>query len=285
MKLNSRFIFGVISVALAAAIAFIALPYISAQANVKVEIVRVALPIQKGTVITTQDVEIAEVGGYNLPPSVARAKDDVVGRYAVADLSVGDYILPSKVSLTPLATDTQLSGIPSGRVAISLSVKSLASGLSDKLRAADIVRVFHFKDYPREVPELRFVEILSVTDSRGVNIDYSREPSEKEEKRQSATITVLATPEQAKVITGLENDGIAHVALVCRDNHILAEELLAAQDAILIEIYYPAPSMTDEEMIDDIEDATGKREFVDADDTVTPDTGLDRYPPDNPDSE
>ena len=37
-----------------------------------------------------------------------------------------------------------------------------------------------------------------------------RDSTEDEEKQQSATITVLASPEQAKIITGLENDGVAH---------------------------------------------------------------------------
>jgi len=71
-------------------------------------------------------------------------------------------------------------------------------------------------------------------------VDYAAELSEDEEKRQSATITVLAKPEQAKIITGLDHDGIAHVALICRNNDKLAEELLVMQDDILQDIYYPS---------------------------------------------
>ena len=56
-----------------------------------------------------------------------------------------------------------LNDIPSGRVAISLSIKTLASGLSDKLQAGDIVRIYHFLETAREIPELRFVRVLSVT--------------------------------------------------------------------------------------------------------------------------
>lgn len=73
-------------------------------------------------------------------------------------------------------------------------------------------------------------------------MDNTKEPVEDEEKQQSATITVLASPEQARVITSLENDGVAHVALISRNNEKLAEELLAEQDAILQEIYFPEPS-------------------------------------------
>ena len=50
---------------------------------------------------------------------------------------------------------------------------------------------------------------------------------------------MLASPEQAKIITGLENDGMAHVALISRGNEALAEELLAEQDQLLTELYYP----------------------------------------------
>ena len=77
------------------------------------------------------------------------------------------------------------------------------------------------------------------TDSDGINVDNTKEPTEDEEPQQSATITVLASPEQARIITELENDGIAHVALISRNNDQLAEELLAEQDKTLQEIYFP----------------------------------------------
>ena len=79
----------------------------------------------------------------------------------------------------------------------------------------------------------------SVTDSGRHQCDNAKEPTEDEEKQQSATITVLASPEQAKIITGLENDGVAHVALISRNNDKLADELLAEQDKTLQEIYFP----------------------------------------------
>jgi len=247
MKLNNRFLFGIVSIALAAVIAFVALPTIARQTNGKTEIVRIVNPVQRGRVITARDIEVVEVGAYNLPANIARTEDDVVGKYAAADLAAGDYILSSKVSFTPISSDIQLSSIPSGRVVISLTVKSLASGLSDKLQTGDVVRIYHFLNGAYDIPELQFVRILSVTDSKGVNVDYSAELPADEEKRQSATITILATPEQARIITALENDGLAHVALICRDNEPLAEELLALQDAIIQEIYYPAEEDEDDD--------------------------------------
>lgn len=237
MKLNNRFVFGVASLVLAATIAFIAIPTTVAKTNGKTEIVRISHPVLKGALLTNKNVELVEVGGYNLPDNIAHTLDDVVGKYTTADLAAGDYILTSKISFTPVTSDIQLSSIPSGNVAISLTVKTLASGLSDKLQPNDIIRIYHFLDEAEDIPELQFVKVLSVTDSKGLNVDNTQELAVDEEKRQSATITVLASPEQAKIITGLENDGTSHVALITRNNENLAEDLLAKQDEALLERY------------------------------------------------
>ena len=239
MKLNNRFIFGILSLVLAAVIAFVALPTIARQTNGKTEIVRITQPVLKGEQVTKENAEVVEVGGYNLPTNVAHSLEDVEGLYVTADLAAGDYILTSKVSSVPISSDVALNDIPSGKVAISLTVKTLASGLSDKLQPNDIVRIYHFLETAEEVPELRFVKVLSVTDSDGINVDNTKEPTEDEEPQQSATITVLASPEQARIITEMENDGVAHVALISRNNDQLAEQLLAEQDKTLQEIYFP----------------------------------------------
>lgn len=266
MKLNNRFIFGLLSLLLAAVTAFVALPAIARQTNGKTEIIRVTASVPKGEQLSAANTETVEVGSYNLPAGIARSLDDVKGLYTKADLSPGDYILPSKVSSIPVSSDTALNNIPSGKVAISLTIQSLASGLSDKLQPGDIIRIYHFLDTAMEVPELRFVKVLSVTDAGGINVDNSREPVEDEEKQQSATITVLASPEQARIITLLENDGIAHVALVSRNNEKLAVELLAEQELTLQEIYFPE-TLVPEEETDDTTDGEPLKDTGNAENT------------------
>lgn len=274
MKLNNRFLFGILSLVLAAVIAFVALPTIARQTNGKAEIVRITQPVLKGEQITSENAEVVEVGGYNLPSNVAHSMDDVEGLYVTADLSEGDYILTSKVSSVPVSSDVALNDIPSGKVAISLTVKTLASGLSDKLQPNDIIRIYHFLETAEEVPELRFVKVLSVTDSDGINVDNTKEPAEDEEPQQSATITVLATPEQARIITEMENDGVAHVALISRNNSQLAEELLAEQDKTLQEIYFP------ETLTENGENAEneGTAEAGDSTPAESPDEGAESAP-------
>lgn len=237
MKLNNRFLFGILSLVLSAVIAFVALPTISRQTNGKTSIVQITQAVLAGEEITTDNAKIIEVGSYNLPSNVARSMEDVQGLYATADLAQGDYILTSKVSATPISSDVALNSIPSGKVAISLTVKTLASGLSDKLQPGDIIRIYHFLDEAKEIPELRFVKVLSVTDSDGVNVDNTQNEGGDTEQQQAATVTILASPEQAKIVTGLENDGVIHLALISRNNDELAEELLTRQEELLQSLY------------------------------------------------
>lgn len=107
-------------------------------------------------------------------------------------------------------------------------------------------------------------------------MDNTKEPAEDEEPQQSATITVLASPEQARIITELENDGVAHVALISRNNDQLAEELLAEQDKTLQEIYFP------ETLVEENADAQSSEPAAEGDaenteggepETVSPESG------------
>ena len=243
MKVNSRFLYGILSILLAAIIAFIAIPTVTRKTNSKVEIVRITTALDRGDPITAKDVELAEVGGFNLPDNVATKREDVIGTYAASSLYPGDYILSGKVSSTPLSSDLTLNAIPDGMVAISITVQSLAAGLSDKLQSGDIIRLYHYNDLSgtlnvvQDIPELKFVKVLSVSDSKGLDIDYTKQPEEDEERLQTATLTVQATPEQAILLTQYENEGMLHVALISRGNEALAKELLNQQAEILTQLY------------------------------------------------
>lgn len=251
MKMNNRFIYGILSIVLAAIIAFIAIPAVTSKTSSTCEIVRIKNAVTRGALITAEDIELVEVGGFNLPDSVARKTEDIAGTYAAADLYPGDYLLPEKVSSVPLSSDLVLNEIPDGKVAISITTQTLATGLSDKLQDGDIIRLYHYDDENvlepvTDIPELRFVKVLAVTDSKGLDIDYTTPPAEDEERQQTAAITVLATPEQAMLLTRYENEGLLHVALINRGNTKLAEELLARQDEILTTLYGDGTELEDE---------------------------------------
>ena len=265
MKMNNRFIYGILSIVLAAIIAFVAIPAVTKKTSSTCEIVRMKTAVSRGTVITSADVELASVGGFNLPDSTARKTEDVVGTYAATDLYPGDYILPEKVSSVPLSSDLTLNEIPDGMVAISITTQTLATALSDKLQGGDIIRVL---EPVADIPELRFVKVLSVSDSKGLDVDYTTPPDEDEERQQTATITVLATPEQAMLLTRYENEGVLHVALISRGNDALATELLERQTEILTTLYGDS-SETEEEFLESSMNGSSVDASADAADTST----------------
>lgn len=232
LKVNSRFLYAAASIALAAVIAFVAIPTVTSRTNGKTNVLRVEKSIGRGEEIQTGDVAVVEVGSYNLPGNIALEPEDVVGKYAAADLEPGDFLLSTKVSETPISSDVTLNTIPSGKLAYSITIKTQAAGLSDKLQKGDVVRVYHYKEKAQNPPELQFVRVLSVSDADGLDADYTQPPSEEEDemKQQTAAVTLLVSPEQALLLTNLENDGVIQLALVSRGNEKLAEELLQKQD-------------------------------------------------------
>ena len=251
MKMNNRFIYGIISIVLAAIIAFIAIPAVTSKTSSTCEIVRMKTFVSRGTPITAEDLELIEVGEYNMPANIARSLGDVIGTYAAADLYPGDYILSDKVSVEPLSSDMTLNAIPDGKVAISITTQTLATALSDKLQSGDIIRLYYYDDQNvlepvTDIPELRFMKVLSVTDEEGLDIDYTTPPEEDEEKQQTATITLLASPEQAMLLTRYENEGTLHVALINRGNEGLSKELLERQEEILTTLYGDGTETEDE---------------------------------------
>ena len=106
-----------------------------------------------------------EVGAYNLPQNLMADKKDVVGKYATADLAAGDYILSSKLSAVPAAENAYLYNLDGTKQAISVTIKSFATGLSGKLESGDIVTVivadYQGKGETAIPPELQYVEVIS----------------------------------------------------------------------------------------------------------------------------
>lgn len=55
------------------------------------------------------------------------------------------------------------------------------------------------------------------------------------------TVTLLVSPEQAKVLAELEAEGTIHLALVYRGDRENADKFLTSQDEIILELYPPEP--------------------------------------------
>ena len=235
---RNRTVIGVLCILLALIICFGVTPLFSRSASEKTEIIRVTKDIKEGDEITAEMVQTVEVGAYNLPQNLMTDKKDVVGKYATADLAAGDYILSSKLSALPAAENAYLYNLDGTKQAISVTIKSFAVGLSGKLESGDIVTVivadYQGKGETAIPPELQYVEVISVTASSGYDANTGEVVDEKE---LPSTVTLLVTIEQAKVLAELEQDSELHLALVYRGTPENAAKFIAAQDALIEELY------------------------------------------------
>ncbi|MDF2567827.1 MAG: cpaB, partial [Oscillospiraceae bacterium] len=196
----------------------------------KVQIIKVSKTIQKGQQISKDMVKTEEVALYGLEKNTLKNPDEAIGKYALADFSPGDVILSEKVAQELPSVNEKLLTLDGKKVAISVSIKSFAKGLSDKLQAGDIISVYASQNNKMITPpELRYVEVLTTTNEDGID----KQSDEKLENNKLSTVTFLASPKQAEVLAQYENDGNMHMALVYRGNKETAKKFLDAQNKVL----------------------------------------------------
>src|SRR5574344_576678 len=238
---KNRTVVGVICILLSLLICFGVTPLFNKSVSQKIEIVRVVKEIKAGEEITKEMVQTVEVGGFGLPDNVLRQSESVVGKYATADLSVGDYILNTKLSDTPAAENTYLYNLDGTKQAMSVTIKSFANGLSGKLQSGDIVSVIA-PDYKKQgstvIPaELKYVEVIAVTAGSGYDANQRDAESEDDERELPSTVTLLVSPEQSKVLAELEADGKLHLSLVYRGTPANTSKFIEAQDKVIAALY------------------------------------------------
>lgn len=139
--LKNRTVLGVICIALALIICFAITPLFNASKSSTMKIVRVKSDLKIGQEITSKDIEVVEVGAYNMPSEVMQKSEDVVGKYASAEMIKGEYVLAAKISDYPASENAYLYNLTGEKRAISITIPSFAGGLSGKLISGDIVSV------------------------------------------------------------------------------------------------------------------------------------------------
>ena len=239
--LKNRTVLGVVCIALSLIICFAITPLFNAAKENTTEIVRMKKDVKIGQEITEKDVEIVEVGAYNLPADVLKKSEDVVGKYVSSELLAGEYVLPGKISNTPASENAYLYNLTGEKRAISVTIPSFAGGLSGKIISGDIVSVIAV-DYRESgetvVPdELQYVEVIAVTDKEGYDEDEVVVATDGEEEPDlPETVPLLVTPAQANILAELEADGEIHLSLVYRGTSENAQKFIAAQEKLLNEL-------------------------------------------------
>lgn len=192
---GNRTVIGIICIVLALGITFGIAPLVNRFTDRKVEVVQVKQNVERGHLITEDDVELVKVGALNLSDRTVKNKKYVVGKYAATNLYAGQIMIADLVAEKSNSADDVLSALDGTKVAISVNIASFAQGLSNKLRNGDIVSVIVYDKETNQShvpPELRYVKVITTT--TGDSVDSDR----KTDATQAITVTLLASPDQAK---------------------------------------------------------------------------------------
>lgn len=188
--------------------------------------------INKGEKITEEMLKKVELMKYNLPSNLPQNLENVVDKYATKEISENDFISENKITLQPIASSKYFSNL-NGKQAISVSIKSLAKGLSGQIESGDIVSIIVPSEdtddiYSAEnLNELKYVEVISVNDKDGYDSSNSKDNNDK---KVSSTVTLLVNETQAKILAELEENNSIHLSLVYRNDDDKKEEFLQIQD-------------------------------------------------------
>lgn len=233
---RNRSVMAVLGICFAAAVCFVLAPAINQSSNRETQIVRVVKIIPEGTSITKDMIQTVKVGGLNLPANISTDEKAVIGKFALAELDPGDYILDSKIA--DKAKSSYLSNLDGKKQAISISIKSFAAGLSGKLQNGDIIQLL-VSDYGDNKqtfapPELNYIKLLAATTAKGADTDQIKNADNKDTSKEAdnipATLTLLVTQAQATKLVDYENNGKLYASFVYRGTAEGAQKYLDIQD-------------------------------------------------------
>jgi pilus assembly protein CpaB len=112
-----------------------------------VSVLHMTQTMSEGTQITADMVETVSVP-ENLVENGMSELSSTVGKYAAANLYAGDYLTTEKLTATLAELNLFSAGTDKGKMVVSVTLPSLASGVSGRLLPGDIVSVIAIRRAP-----------------------------------------------------------------------------------------------------------------------------------------
>jgi pilus assembly protein CpaB len=236
MKLfRNKYVIGILCILVGILISFAALPAL--QGNMQgtyASAVRMKETVQAGTQITADMVETVSIPQSLIQDGIGNVTD-AAGKYANTELYAGDYLTNAKVSATLSGQNALSAGTEKGKMVISVTVPSLAAGVSGRLQPWDVVSVIavpkatvnqtlgvepgtggQSNSEAVVYPDLQYLEVCMVTASDGSDADVTGKPGKDEKNSLPATVSFYVSNEQALRLAELEQNSMIDLAFVAR---------------------------------------------------------------------
>lgn len=231
---KSRIFCVIVSVALAAVLAFYVLPLLNVQKHATRMVVKVNQSVPAGTKITESMVTKKEVGAYGLDKSVITKQADVIGKVSRRDLAQRDLIYPD--DLCRPSEYQKKAGVnerllQEGSVLVSVTTKTPAAAVAGQIHSGDVVDVCvaHKNQVTDAIgnsrtsisaafpPTLCNMVVYSVQDS---NMNSTAAKSADTGAAIPAVVTLVATPAQAVELAKYEYSDADSIHLVFDINQV-----------------------------------------------------------------
>lgn len=210
---ENKAVIGCTCIVIAAVIAFIVLPKMYNEKGKTVYICRLQNDISAGTKIEDGMLKTEEVGSFGLPDTVIKNPEEIVGKYAKVNMTTDDYLLSTK--FTDYVSDERLDrAVNEGKRLVSVSVPTNAAGVANHLKAGDKVTVAYYDDNAIFDDTLKGLEIYSVENENAQDLENVK--NGENDELIAASITFIATEEQAVGLINAEYSGKLHIILESR---------------------------------------------------------------------
>ena len=263
--LKNKFLIGIVCIILGLVVGFIAIPATQNGAHSQpVKALRLKQDVPAGSLILDEMVESVEVSQNTIPTTSISSLSEISGKFAASDLYAGDFLTAEKLLSKLQAQDPMKMATAKGMKVMSITISSLAAGVSGKLQPGDVVGVMALLKNntadqsqtlePQETTtgsnnqstelnldshavvflELQYLEVCSLSAADGSDAQVKPVPTEDIDNKLPVTVSLFVTDEQASRLAYLEQKGLLHLSFVARgadtadfisaDRHILNGE-------------------------------------------------------------
>lgn len=228
--MKKRTLIGILAVLMAVLLVFVVSPIVNKISNSDVKVYCLNRDITRGSEISKEDIKTVSATKESVPKDYISSEKEIIGMYAKSDLFEGDFVTKTKLSDKTGSAQDVFSNLDGSKVAMSIPLNSLASGLSGKLENGDIVSLVVVKDGQANIPpQLKYVKVITTTTQKGIDKENVTVKDDGSIDLPN-TVTLLVNTEQAKLLLEYEKNADFSVALVYRGNEETAMEYLKKQD-------------------------------------------------------
>lgn len=220
--IKNRYVIFALCLILAGVIAFVIVPKSNKNMAELVDVVKVTRQVEKNTQITEDMLEIKQLPKQAVTENTITDKKKIIGKVASVQLLPEDNLVMQKFTDISSVSDKALYEMDgSEKLAISVTVDSLASSVSGKIMPGDVVSVYGFLNETKmlsEYTDLQYVEVIGVSNSSAEELSTRNADSETDssDKVIPSTVTLSVNRNQAQELVVLENTSNIHIVFVGR---------------------------------------------------------------------